>query len=347
VTVAKLEDPEVAADGIERFVSRNIRRRRRTRRNRAGLGPTLEVRLHDTRISQVPALIPLLRAFVLERHPFALPIVERALEDVTAPDTDRESAAIEQFAQRVRLALRQAISGLSAAAIPETTPGVTAQTRLKAATQELLEDVDGFFARAAIAASLTPDERREILRGMVLTRAVDNRLKQLFTGSEVQFEGVPFQGKGFRSLGQEAIYAAAIRLRRGEVWRDRLRGWRGDVVGPIIRDLGVALAMHPEPSTVRMVLNAQMAKLGPPMDGKDLHIGDWEWGILPAAAPLSVSTMSIAGIALAFWRDGSRRVALSFIGDGGSSLGEWHEAINLCAATSSGSVPSIVIPGMP
>ena len=224
------------------------------------------------------------------------------------------------------------MSGLAAPDIPETTPGVTAQARLKAASQELLEDVDGFFARAAIAASLTPEERREILRGMVLTRAVDNRLKQLFIGSEVQFEGVPFQGKGFRSLGQEAIYAAAIRLRRGEAWRDRQRGWRGDVVGPIIRDLGVALAMHPAPATVRMVLNAQMAKQGPPMNGKDLHIGDWEWGILPATAPLSVSTMSIAGTALAFWREGTQRVAVSFIGDGGSSLGEWHEAINLCAA---------------
>src|SRR5678816_1856758 len=37
-------------------------------------------------------------------------------------------------------------------------------------------------------------------------------------------------------------------------------------------------------------------------------------------------------MAMAFMREGSGRVALSFIGDGGSSLGEWHEAINLCAA---------------
>ncbi len=35
---------------------------------------------------------------------------------------------------------------------------------------------------------------------------------------------------------------------------------------------------------------------------------------------------------MAFGRDGSGRVAVSFIGEGGSSLGEWHEAINLCAA---------------
>jgi 2-oxoisovalerate dehydrogenase E1 component len=190
---------------------------------------------------------------------------------------------------------------------------------------------DGFLAREAIAASLTSDERREILRGMVLTRAVDNRLKQFFTSGEVRYGDAPFQGKGFRSLGQEAIYAAAIRLRRGEQYRDPERGWRGDVVGPIIRDLGAALAMRPEPETVRMVLNAQMGKDGPPMNGRDLHIGDFEWGILPATAPLSVSTLTIAGVAMAFAREGSDRVAVSFIGEGGSSLGEWHEAINTCA----------------
>jgi 2-oxoisovalerate dehydrogenase E1 component len=273
-----------------------------------------------------------LRAFVLERHPFALSIVQQVLDEVPIPDTDQSPSAIDQTAERFRSALGDTLSAISVTDLLDTTPGVTAETRLKAARQELLDDCDGFFARAAIAASLTDDERREILRGMVLTRAIDNRLKQFFASSEVTFEGVPFQGKGFRSLGQEAIYAAAIRLRRGDAYRDRQRGWQGDVVGPIIRDLGAALAMRPESATVRMVLNAQMAKSGPPMDGKDLHIGDWEWGILPATAPLSISTMSIAGIALAFSREGSQRVAVSLIGDGGSSLGEWHEAINLCAA---------------
>jgi 2-oxoisovalerate dehydrogenase E1 component len=74
-----------------------------------------------------------------------------------------------------------------------------------------------------------------------------------------------------------------------------------------------------------------MGKDGAPMNGKDLHIGDLDWGILPATAPLSISTMSVAGMAMAFSRDGSGRVAVSFIGEGGSSLGEWHEAINTCA----------------
>ncbi len=261
---------------------------------------------------------------MLDRYPFALEAVRGALRaaPVASPNAPESFLA----------ALRKEFQRIDVRDIPDTSPRVSAGQRLEHAREELIDACAGFFAREAIAASLTPDERREILRGMVLTRAVDNRLKHLFTSGEVSYQGVPFQGKGFRSLGQEAIYAAAIRLRRGAAWRDEAGNWSGDVVGPMIRDLGVALAMRGDADAVRMVLNAQAAKAGPPMDGKDLHIGDLGWGILPAAAPLGISTLTIAGLAMAFERENSGRVALSFIGDGGSSLGEWHEAINLCAA---------------
>jgi 2-oxoisovalerate dehydrogenase E1 component len=274
-----------------------------------------------------------LAAFTLERYPFAAPHVQEALEACGAARVDeRDAAAIESLRISFRRELTRVLDRLEVADLPDPTPRVSARERLQAARIELLDACDGFLSREAIAASLTRAERVEILRGMVLTRAVDTQLKQFFASGEVRYDGVPFQGKGFRSLGQEAIYAAAIRLRRGAAWVDPERGWRGDVVGPIIRDLGVALAMRPEPTTVRMVLNAQMGKQGPPMDGKDLHIGDFAFGILPATAPLSISTLSIAGMAMAFALERSGRVALSFIGEGGSSLGEWHEAINLCAA---------------
>jgi len=279
----------------------------------------------------MPTLADRLMSFVVERYPFALPVVRRALESC---DLSRaiDQQAIEDTRPTFCSALTKGFGELSVNTLPETTPGVTAAARLQFARDELVAACDGFLIREAIAASLTADERREILRGMILTRALDNRLKQFFLSGEIKYGEVPFQGKGFRSLGQEAIYAAGIRLKRGPHFRDDRLGWQGDIVGPIIRDLGVALAMRPEPATVRMVLNAQMAKAGLPMDGRDLHIGDWKWGILPAKAPLSISSLSIAGIAMAFSREARGRVALSFIGEGGSSLGEWHEAINLCAA---------------
>src|SRR5437773_1721590 len=69
-----------------------------------------------------------------------------------------------------------------------------------------------------------------------------------------------------------------------------------------------------------------------PFRGKDFSYGDLDWGILLPASPLTIATLTLAGMAMAFWRDASKRVTVSFIGEGGSSLGEWHEAINLCAA---------------
>ncbi len=274
-----------------------------------------------------------LAAFVLERCPFALGPVREALEACGADRIlERDAARVESFRIVFRQELNRALEPVDLGEVPDPTPGSSAPQRLDDARRELLDACDGFLGREAIAASLTRAERIELLRGMMLTRAVDNRLKQLFLGSDVRYRDVPFQGKGFRSLGQEAIYGAALRLRRGPEWRDPDRGWQGDVVGPIIRDLGAALAMRPESPTIRMALNAQIGRQGPPMDGKDFHIGDLEWGILPATAPLAISTMSIAGMAMAFARQRSGRVAVSFIGEGGSSLGEWHEAINLCAA---------------
>jgi len=271
-------------------------------------------------------------SFVAERHPFAIRPAVTAFQLVCRKEPGRDAPAIDALRAPFAQALGRELAGAPPEGLPDATPGVSVEERLHQARQDLAEDCDGFLRRESIAASLSREERIEILRGMVLTRATDNRLKAFFSGGEVRYNGVSFQGKGFRSLGQEAIYASAIRLRRGPRYRREDGAWGGDVVAPLIRDLGAALAMHPEPETVRMVLNAQMGKAGPPMEGKDLHIGDFSRGILPAAAPLAISSLTIAGMAMAFAREGSGRVAVSFIGEGGTSLGEWHEAINLCAA---------------
>jgi 2-oxoisovalerate dehydrogenase E1 component len=280
----------------------------------------------------VPAALRGFGEFALERFPFAAAAAIAALESVL-PSAGRrlDAGAIDDLRAPFSAALEKRLSPLLPAGLGDTTPRVFAGQRFAHALEEIRNAFDGFLRRAAIKASLDPGERREILRGMLLTRATDNRLKTFFTSGEVRFRDSPFQGKGFRSLGQEAIYAAGIRLRRGDEYRTST-GWTGDVVAPIIRDLGVALAMRPSPETVRMVLSAQMGKAGPPMNGKDLHVGDFDHGILPASAPLAIGTLTLAGMALAFQREGSGRVAISFIGEGGASLGEWHEAINLCAA---------------
>jgi len=275
-----------------------------------------------------------LGAFMVDRHPFAMSQVVEALEAVCVGRALRSADDIEALRVPFRDALAARFGALAdrSADFPDASPRVAARQRVDQALVSLIEDCDGCLRRAVLRASLTADERREILRGMHLTRAVDNQLKAFFNASDVRFKDVAFQGKGFRSRGQEAIYAAALRLKRGPAHRTADGLWLGDVVAPVIRDLGVALAMRPGPETIRMALNAQMAKEGPPSDGKDLTIGDFSWGIFPPAAPIATATLAVSGMALAFWREGSSRLVVSFIGEGGSSLGEWHEAINLCAA---------------
>ncbi len=281
-------------------------------------------------------------AFIAERFPFAFHPACKAMEETLGGrGASLEAAAIEELREPLRGAIRQSLDRtlslgatggrLESIAAIETTPGVAPRDRMATAIEEVVEAADGFLRRESIAASLTADERREILRGMILTRAVDNRLKAFFSGGEVRYGNASFQGKGFRSLGQEAIYAAALRLRRGNCYRREDGLWSGDVIAPMIRDLGAVLAMHPDAETVRMVLSAQMGKEGPPMNGKDLHVGDFSRGIFPASAPLAISSLAVAGLAFAFAREGLGQVAVSFLGEGGTSLGEWHEAINLCS----------------
>ncbi|MEO6487630.1 MAG: thiamine pyrophosphate-dependent enzyme, partial [Thermoanaerobaculia bacterium] len=262
-------------------------------------------------------------AFVAERHPFALKPALTSLEPLIATTSD-----IDALREPLRKALESSLAlalapDVEVGNVPETTPGVNVSERFHQAVREIIDASDGFLRREAIAASLTDEEKREMLRGMILTRAVDNRLKQFFTGGEVRYGNASFQGKGFRSLGQEAIYAAPLRLRKGA---------GGDVISPMIRDLGAVLSMSNTPETVGMVLSAQMGKAGGPMKGRDLHVGDWSKGIYPPMAPLASPALAIAGVAMAFKLDRSDRVAVSFVGEGTTSLGEWHEAINACAA---------------
>lgn len=261
-------------------------------------------------------------AFVVEQFPFAAAATRKAWTKAEGKGHDARA-----LGEAVKAALAQELS-LRVDDLPETQPFVPAAARLRQEEERLFAGLDGFFAREAVVASLTDDDKRWMLRGIVLTRAVDNRMKQLFLSSEMRYGELGFQGKGFRSLGQEAIFAAALRLRRGAAWRTG-DSWQGDVVGPLIRDLGVSLAFTDD---VEMALNAQVGKAGAPSDGRDLHLGAAQHGVVMVAAPLSIATTTMTGYGLAFARRGEARVAVSFIGEGGSSLGEWHEAINVAAA---------------
>ena len=269
-----------------------------------------------------------LLTFLAEHHPFLLATAREVVSDTFAssksPSKPSDYAKLgTKITAAIKKKLQPTVRGLS-----ETTPFVSAKERMAHAVETLVTDVAGFFERAALTESFTEEEKKWMLRGILLTRAVDNQMKKMFLTGEIQYEGKGVQGKGFRSLGQEAIYAAALRLKR-DACLFTGNSWKGDVVAPLIRDLGIALAFIDD--DVFVALNAQAGKQGLPLDGKDLHLGHAHRGVLPAAAPLAISTVTATGQALAMKLLKQDRVALAFIGEGGSSLGEWHEAINLGA----------------
>ena len=178
-------------------------------------------------------LLDKLAAFLFEHHPVAAERLLAIVGDGLDVDTADGGTALDKQWEIVRPRLIRELGTASTTPAGDTSPGVTVETRRQQAVEGLLDDLDGFARREVLAASLTREERREILSGMVLTRAVDNQLKAFFLGGEVKYGNAGFQGKGFRSLGQEAIYAAAIRLKRGATFRNEDGTWSGDVVAPL------------------------------------------------------------------------------------------------------------------
>ncbi|HXX93506.1 MAG TPA: dehydrogenase E1 component subunit alpha/beta [Planctomycetota bacterium] len=200
---------------------------------------------------------------------------------------------------------------------PMLWPGMSAGEAAGWTRDALLEALDGYYRREEIRESISADERRSIFGAMTLARELDLELKRLFMEKKESWNGYPSPQKGFRSLGQEACAALGVRLRRGRE--------DGDAIGPMIRDLALFLLWTDDP--VHVVL-AQMGKKGTAVDGRDLHIGDLARGVVPPTAPLAGSTQTLVGMAYAAKLRREDRVFLSLIGEGGTSLGEWHEAVN-------------------
>ena len=155
---------------------------------------------------------------------------------------------------------------------------------------------------------------------MILTRATDNRLKSVLhrRRDPLRADARSGQRASARSVRRRSTPPASGCDAATRIAAPTAAGAATSSVR-VIRDLGVALAMRPGARDgAHGRSTAQMGKAGAPMDGKDLHIGDFDWGILPPArAARRPATLTIAGMAMAFARERIGRVAVSFIGEGG------------------------------
>jgi pyruvate dehydrogenase E1 component alpha subunit/2-oxoisovalerate dehydrogenase E1 component alpha subunit len=162
---------------------------------------------------------------------------------------------------------------------------------------------------------LSRDRLLEIAYFLRLTRTLEERLVALFRQAKVI-------GGLYRSLGQEGeSVAAAYALDYNQ----------GDVVQPLIRNMGSILVAGAKPSDI---IKQYMAKGDSPTRGRELniHFGHPERdGFIGQISQLGDMIPVMAGITLAGRMQKRNLVGLAFIGDGGSSTGAFYEGMNFAS----------------
>ena len=163
-------------------------------------------------------------------------------------------------------------------------------------------------------AELTNEQHLRLYYFLRLTRMVEERLANLAAQGKVV-------GSLYRSLGQEATAVGTAAA---------LDAARGDVVAPLLRDLGALLVMGGRPVEV---FQQYMARGTGPSRGRELniHFGAPERGFIGPVSMLGEMIPLMAGVALAMKMRGQDSVALCYIGDGGASTGPTHEGLTFAA----------------
>ena len=278
--------------------------------------------------------------FIAERHDGHLNFISSLWDSQDIPLKFNGSSFhlfSKSFIEKIDLSLKERLfsPNLSKLSQLEIIPRRSGNLYLNRRASRFLVDISLCLRRIAYAQSVTIEQRLDWQRWMIRTRILDEHLKDLYTNGISSPDGNSFTGKGFRSTWQEAVVGCASALKSIE-FVDKNDNIGPDIIAPMIRDTGLALAMGQTPSEI---FAAQMGKSESYMDGgiygaggRDLHIGNWEKGILPPTAPLPIASATTTGIALASSRLNIQRFHLAPVGEGCSSSGEFWEAMNFAGA---------------
>ena len=167
-------------------------------------------------------------------------------------------------------------------------------------------------AAQAGGAALTRAQLLDLYYYLRLNRLVEERLSALYRQGKVQ-------GGLYSSRGQEAISVGSAYALAPQ-----------DVLAPMIRNLGSMLVRGVKP--VEFFLQ-YMQKEGSPCKGRDtsLHFGGIERGLVPPISHLGTLVPVMAGVALAGRMQAKNLVALTYLGDGATSTGDFHEGLGIAS----------------
>src|SRR3712207_40861 len=144
---------------------------------------------------------------------------------------------------------------------------------------------------------------------MLLMRGIEERAMNLYRQGKVP-------GSFYDGFGQEAVSVGAAFAMAAE---DRLC--------ILHRDLGAHLVRGVTPSRI---FGQYMGRAGGVTGGRDGHVqfGDWRPGCVGGVSMLPDMMVVATGMAMAFRIRGEKRAALTWFGDGSTSRGDFHEAMN-------------------
>ena len=168
-------------------------------------------------------------------------------------------------------------------------------------------------ASAAFPASgtLSAERLKDLHRDLLLPRLVEEKMLVLLRQGKLS--------KWFSGMGQEAIAVGVARALRPDDW-----------ILPMHRNLGVFTVRGLDLVTLFRQL---FGKDGGFTKGRDrsFHFGVLEKKIVGMISHLGAMLPVADGLALAAQLKGTRQVAATFTGDGATSEGDFHEAVNLAA----------------
>jgi len=161
----------------------------------------------------------------------------------------------------------------------------------------------------AASEHLTTADRTALLRYMLLMRGIEARAMTLYRQGRVP-------GSFYDGHGQEAVSVGAAFAMAGE---DRLC--------ILHRDLGAHLVRGVTPARI---FGQYMGRAGGVTGGRDgnVHFGDRTLGCVGMVSMLPDMMLVATGMAMAFKLRGEQRAAITWFGDGSSSRGDFHEAMN-------------------
>jgi pyruvate dehydrogenase E1 component alpha subunit len=159
------------------------------------------------------------------------------------------------------------------------------------------------------AGRLTLEDRLALLRYMLLMRGIEERAMTLYRQGKVP-------GSFYDGFGQEAVSAGAAFAMAPE---DRLCVLHRDLAAHLVR------GVEPE-----RIFAQYMGREGGVTRGRDgnLHFGDPRLGCVGMVSMLPDMMVVATGMAMAFKLRDERRCALTWVGDGATSRGDFHEAMN-------------------